>query len=233
MDRFRKIILPTALIALLLWRISPQASEFRHINTGKDLFCLPVEQSGMFDTPPLFQRLIKGGDVPADNSSFLVTFEPEQVGSRVSEYAIDDSGMPAFLHARITNVGDTEALQAALRSGPFVEGLLLKGDYTHVEKFATHNAWRVSQLPFPDILSWSVYIVEPSANQKIPDSIEDYLLGQCITQTRGSRQCYQVTQVDGYHVRFELNEVNLFMKDKLRAFLANQFQMWRENCKGS
>ncbi len=232
MRRLRKITFVTVVLAAVLWRLSPQASEFREIDTGKDLLCLPGEQKGLFSTPPVFERLIKGGDVPASDSSFLVTFDPEQVGSVVPEYAIEDSGQRASLHAKITNVGGQEALTASLRGGLFAEGLQLRGNYIYMEKFAEQKAYRVSQLPFPDVLSWNVYTVKPSADRKIPDSVEDYHLGQCIVQTGGRRQCYQVTHVDGYHVRFELNEKNLFLKEELRTFLSGQLQTWRENCRG-
>jgi len=233
MRRIRVFILISGVIALVLWRVLSQASEFRLVDTGKERLCLPVDQKGMFSTPPLFTRVIKDGDTPGGNASFLVTFEPERVGSRIPEYATNDSGEPAFLHARITNVGGEDAMDAALRGGPFAEGLQLRGDYIYAEKFPQRDAWRVSQLPFPDVLTWTVYTVKPSVDRDIPANIEDYFLGQCIVQTREQRQCYQVTQVDGYHVRFELNEVNLFLKDKLRAFLSDQFLAWRENCQGS
>lgn len=230
MGRFRKMLLFVVVLAAVLWRLSPQAGEFRQIDTGKDLLCLPGGQKGLFSTPPAFDRLIKGSDAPATGRSFLVTFEPEQVRSAVPEYAPEDSGVPAFLYAKITNVGNREALDASLGGGPYAEGFQLRGEYVHVEPVHGHAAYRVSPDPFPDVLVWNVYSIKPSADQTIPDSIEDYHLGQCIIQTRGQRQCYQVTQVDGYRVRFELNEVNLFLKDELRTFLSSQLQTWRENC---
>lgn len=48
MRRIRVFILISGVIALVLWRVLSQASEFRLVDTGKERLCLPVDQKGMF-----------------------------------------------------------------------------------------------------------------------------------------------------------------------------------------
>lgn len=231
MRRFRKVILFTAVIALVLWRVLPQASEFRQIDTGKEPLCLPLEQKGMFSTPPLFKRLIKGGDVPASNSSFLVTFEPEQVARSVPSYVTEESGMPAKLHARIAYLGE-DGLKDSLRGGPFSAGFQLKADHIHVQKVDGQEAYRVSQDPFPEVLLWNVYSLKPEADRPVPENLENYHLGHCVVFTPGNTKCTMDTRVEGYRVTFDANEPNIFLKDQLNDFLADQFQSWRTGCNG-
>ena len=227
----RRALLPAAGVALVgsVWWMELQASDFHDIDTGYERFCLPTHLSILDHTPSVFTRLIKEGDVEPSNGEFMVSFEPEQIARSIPSYITEEAGMPALMHVDITYLGEERA-QDSLRGGPFSEGLRLEEDYTHVQKIPGRNAYRVSQLPFPDILLWDVYSLKPEADRPIPASRENYHLGACIFYTAGNSKCTVDTSVEGYRVSLQTNEPNIFLKDELKGFLADQFASWRANC---
>lgn len=212
--------------AVGLWQKVPP---YREINTGHELLCLPMSLDGLFSTPPLFSQLFGNADV-TDPSSFLVTFDPEIAAAGIEGYQIAPDS-PAFLHATFTYVGEDQ-LQFELRSGPFSEGLRLEEGEVYVQAVDGKDAWRVSDMPWPDILTWNVYKVRPARNQPLPQSAEGYHLGLCVRYQDGNTSCSIDTGMDGYVVKIDTTEPNIFIKANIKAFLVDQLAEWRQNCRG-
>ncbi len=200
------------------------------VTLGQRTFCVPdtlevIESSNSESNPVANSDKSLG-------QSFMVTIDARTVAKDIPEYQLQDNGYEAVLFAKFTYVGENR-LKALAGPENYLDMLRLTGEYERasVSYDEKNGAYRVSTETEPNPLFWSLLTRKPGKGSPLPEKLEDFYLGSCSVFGGNSTSCSTTQSIEGYHVKLDTTEQNLFLTAKINKYLSGKLQEWESNCR--
>jgi len=200
------------------------------ITLGQRTFCVP-DKLEVIKSSDSGSNTIANSDQPL-GSSFMVTIDAKTVANSIPEYQLQDNGYDAVLFAKFTYV-DEHRLKALVAPENHLDMLQLTGQYAQatVNYEEKNGTYRISTETEPNPLFWSLLTLKPSKDTPLPEKLEGFYLGSCSVFGGTSTSCSTTQNIEGYHVKLDTTEQNLFLAEKLNKFLSGKLQEWESNCR--